>query len=119
MTYAEFRQYDPNTQIDLALDEGVIIGKRLAYDDLLVLYHLHAFYVEISYMEDLSQIYAVRHGYSDELREVRLLLHQLVAVALTSNNEIFKKAKSRSKVVTLAQDIEKVVEAIHLLYDGK
>jgi hypothetical protein len=69
MTYAEFRQYDPNTQIDLVLDEGVIIGKRIAYDDLLVLYHLHSFYVELSYLDDLSRIYAIRHGHTDELLE--------------------------------------------------
>ena len=69
MTYTEFKTLDKFMQVDMALEEGTIIGKRIENDDLLVLYHLHNFYIELWYLHDLSEIYSIRHTEGDALLE--------------------------------------------------
>ena len=54
-----------------------------------------------------------------ELREIRLLLHQLVAIALTTKNEAFARPKDRAKAACLARDLEELIEAVHLLAERK
>jgi len=69
MTYTEYKALDKYTQVDVALEEGAIIGKRIENDDLLILYQLNNFYIELAYLEDLSEIYAIYHTESDLLLE--------------------------------------------------
>ena len=69
MTYTEYKALDKYTQVDVALQEGTIIGKRIEDDDLLILYQLNTFYIELAYLEDLSEIYAIYHTESDRLLE--------------------------------------------------
>jgi hypothetical protein len=69
ITYGEFKTLDKYTQVAVTQEEGAIIGKRIDDDDLLVLYQLDNFYVELCYLHDLSEIYAMYHTESDKLLE--------------------------------------------------
>ncbi|ANE51570.1 hypothetical protein [Flavisolibacter tropicus] len=69
MTYGEFKALDKYTQVAVTQEEGTIIGKRIDNDDLLILYQVDHFYVELCYLDDLSEIYAMYHTESDKLLE--------------------------------------------------
>lgn len=69
IAYKEFKTLDKYTQVAVAQEEGTIIGKRIDSDDLLILYQLDNFYVELYYLHDLSEIYAIYHTESDKLLE--------------------------------------------------
>lgn len=54
-----------------------------------------------------------------ELRDIRLLLHQLAETALTTKNEAFSRSKERARVARFARQVEELIEAVHLLVEKK
>ena len=69
MTYNAFRLLDKNTQVDIVLERGVMISKRIDKEDLITLYQLDGFYAELCYLDDLSEIYAIYHSDRDDFLE--------------------------------------------------
>ena len=69
ITYEEFNVLDKYTQVAVTQEKGAVIGKRIDNDDLIILYQVDNFYVELCYLHDLSEIYAMYHTESDQLLE--------------------------------------------------
>lgn len=69
ISYEEFNELDKYTQVAVTQEEGAIVGKRIDNDDLIILYQVDNFYVELCYLHDLSEIYAMYHTESDQLLE--------------------------------------------------
>lgn len=75
MTYKEFKRLDKFTQVDKTLEKGVAIGRRFEYGDFLKLFHMGAFYVELRYLEDETEIIAIYH--SDDTALLEPYLHRI------------------------------------------
>jgi hypothetical protein len=69
MNYFTFKQLDKETQVDITLEEGVMISKRLEQERLVTLYQINNFYSELYYREDLSEIYTIYHSDKDTFLE--------------------------------------------------
>ena len=69
MTYFSFKLLDKETQVDITLEKGVMISKRLDHEHLVTLYRIEDFYAELCYLEDLSEIYAIYHSDNDKFLE--------------------------------------------------
>jgi hypothetical protein len=67
ITIAQFNRMSIEKQVDTLLTEGSLIGRRTQRTHLVMLYQIHAFYVEIFYdrkldlFTDLKSFLSTRH----------------------------------------------------------
>ena len=71
---------DKESQVDITLERGVMICKRLDHERLVTLYQIQSFYAELCYLEDLSEIYAIYHSDNDVFLEPYLEMIDISAL---------------------------------------
>jgi hypothetical protein len=69
MQYGLFKEFDKPTQIDLTIENGVLIDHRQEQDELLLLFQLESFYVELTYLEAREEILAIYSSEDDGILE--------------------------------------------------
>jgi hypothetical protein len=69
MRFAEFKTMDLYEQAGIICDEGVLLGERTEDDNLVVLYAVGSFYVEVFYRNADSEIIKFRSFQSVQFLE--------------------------------------------------
>lgn len=69
MLYKDFKAFSKIEQVEITLEQGVNIGRRLQYGDIMKLYQLGSFYVELLSARDGSEIFAIYSSDTDNLLE--------------------------------------------------
>ena len=69
MTHKQFLKHDKPTRVDITLERGIIVGKRLQYEEFLKLFRVGSFYVELTFAEDQSEVFSIYSSDSDEILE--------------------------------------------------